>query len=497
MLFRSNGYWSFTPTGTLSNNPSITIGRLGHTNAGLRYSSHGIIRRANASADWEMAGIWADNGNTLVTPANTGNVALTQSGLTAFGEIAVAKGTGTNNAFGLWTGASNGEAENSSNWGCGTVPTYTIDIVIPRNTTYQPTISNSNLQAKSVTINTGATLRITGPRTLSLADGGYFANNGTFNSGNQSTVSFEGAGSVSGQSASSFNNLNLNGVTTLTTVPTITGNLQLNAGASVTASPNYGSNAVLVYNLTNTTSTGFEWTGNGTSVAAGLPNNITVQNTGTVTLSGNRSVPGTFTLSNGVVAVGQNTLSLYGDVTVTGGSFTSGTSGTVLYNKASDGQNVPAGNYGNLTLNSFSKTLASSGTIGIAGVFTPGSGTHTTTGSTISFNGTEAQSIPVFNYNNLIVAGSNTKTAAAGLTIPGNLTISGTFDAGAFTHAVAGNFINNGTFSSTGNVQFNGTSTISGSSETSFQTLQVSGVLNAPSGNMNVRGNFMINANGT
>ncbi|MFO0450304.1 MAG: beta strand repeat-containing protein, partial [Pseudomonadota bacterium] len=98
----NNGYWTFTATGTLSNNPSVTVGRLGHTNAGLRYSSHGIIRRATSADDWAVAGVWVDNGNTLVSPVNTGNVALTQSGLPAFGEFAVAKGTGTGNAFGLW-----------------------------------------------------------------------------------------------------------------------------------------------------------------------------------------------------------------------------------------------------------------------------------------------------------------------------------------------------------------------------------------------------------
>ncbi|MBU6158213.1 MAG: autotransporter-associated beta strand repeat-containing protein [Bacteroidetes bacterium] len=492
----NNGYWNFTPTGTLSNNPSISVGRLGHTNAGLRFSSHGIIRRADANDDWAVAGVWVDNGNTVVNPVNTGNVSLTQSGLLAFGEIAVAKGTGTN-SVGLWIGALSGEAENAANWGCNTVPTYTVDVVIPRNVTYQPTILNGNLTAKSITINSGATLRVNGQRTISLADGGAFTNNGSFVSGNQSKLSFEGSGSIGGTAPSSFNELTLNGATTFTRVPTINGNLRLNTGATVSAAPNYDNNAVLVYSSTNTRSVGLEWTGIGTTPGAGAPNHITVENSGTLTISGNRSVPGNFTLSNGVVDVGDNTLSLYGDVTVTGGSFTSGAGGTVLYAKEGNNQNIAAGNYGNLTLNNYSKVLASSGTIGISGTFTPGNAAHTTTGSTLSFNGSGAQNIPAFNYNNLTIAGSNTKTAAAGLTVAGNVLIQGTMNAGSYTHKVSGNWTNNGSFSGAGGtVEFDGNTTIGGTAENSFGGLIVSGRVNAPAGNMNIAGNLIIGDQG-
>ncbi|MFN9114860.1 MAG: beta strand repeat-containing protein, partial [Bacteroidota bacterium] len=168
--------------------------------------------------------------------------------------------------------------------------------------------------------------------------------------------------------------------------------------------------------------------------------------------------------------------------------------GTVLYAKAGNNQNVAAGNYGNLTLSSFRKVLASSGTIAIAGTFTPGTGNHTTTGSTIEFNGSGAQTIPAFNYNNLTVSGSNTKTAGAALEIPGNLVINGTFNAGAYSHRVSGNWINNGTFThGGGTIQFDGTTIISGSSENTFNNVLITEALTAPNANMNVVGNWTVN----
>jgi hypothetical protein len=48
----NNGYWSFTPTGTLSNNYDISLTRNGQDNAGLTLNSHGIAKRATSSAPW-------------------------------------------------------------------------------------------------------------------------------------------------------------------------------------------------------------------------------------------------------------------------------------------------------------------------------------------------------------------------------------------------------------------------------------------------------------
>ena len=79
--------------------------------------------------------------------------------------------------------------------------------------------------------------------------------------------------------------------------------------------------------------------------------------------------------------------------------------GTVKYNSAS-GQNIIKGNYNNLDGTGGNRTLSSTGTVGIAGTFTVGAGTYTITSSTVDFNGTAAQSIPAFNFNNLTISGN-------------------------------------------------------------------------------------------
>ncbi|MEI6576485.1 MAG: dockerin type I domain-containing protein [Bacteroidota bacterium] len=189
----------------------------------------------------------------------------------------------------------------------------------------------------------------------------------------------------------------------------------------------------------------------------------------TLTLNGNTTVNNSFSLTSGTIAVGNSILTLNSTVTG-GGTLTSSPSGTVSYNQGSAGQSVLSGNYGNLVFSDFSKTLASSGTIGVAGTFTPGGGgSHTVTGSTINFNG-GSQAIPVFGYNNLTASGSGTKNATGTIIIGGNLTINssvvlsgattlsldgtshfnaGTLSAGTITVGTGGTLTNNGTTTAT------------------------------------------------
>ncbi|MFA7177189.1 MAG: hypothetical protein WC114_08075, partial [Smithellaceae bacterium] len=101
------------------------------------------------------------------------------------------------------------------------------------------------------------------------------------------------------------------------------------------------------------------------------------------------------------------------------------TGSTIDFN-GSGSQTIPAFNYNNLTSSSSGgRTLASSGTVGVAGTFTPGGNSYTITGSTIDFNGT-TQNVATFTYNNLTLSNSGTKTCAAALTINSDLSLSGT-----------------------------------------------------------------------
>jgi hypothetical protein len=84
---------------------------------------------------------------------------------------------------------------------------------------------------------------------------------------------------------------------------------------------------------------------------------------------------------------------------------------------------------GNLTLNSpgvrNNITINSTGTLNIAGSFTGGgaAGISFATGSTVNFNGTGAQTIPAYNYQNLTCSGNNVKSAAASFSVAGTLNI--------------------------------------------------------------------------
>jgi hypothetical protein len=115
------------------------------------------------------------------------------------------------------------------------------------------------------------------------------------------------------------------------------------------------------------------------------------------------------------------------------GTVSLGATSTVDY-RGSGAQTISAQNYGNLTttLNGTRTiTLANSGTIGIAGVFSPAGGTtsYTNTGSTVSFNGTTgSQNIPAFAFNNLTI--NNTSDVA----LTGAVSVNGTTNALTFTN---------------------------------------------------------------
>lgn len=176
------------------------------------------------------------------------------------------------------------------------------------------------------------------------------------------------------------------------------------------------------------------------SIPAFTFNGLTLNNAAGANLAGSVNVGGALTLTSGVLAVGTNTLTLNGAVSATGGSLTSAVTGTVNYNQGSNGQaTVLAANYGNLTFSNFNKTLASTGTIGIAGVFTPGTGAgHTITGSTINFNGAGAQTIPGFTYNNLTSSGG----AVSRVLDPVNtIRIAGVFTPGTNVYTITGSTI--------------------------------------------------------
>ncbi len=136
---------------------------------------------------------------------------------------------------------------------------------------------------------------------------------------------------------------------------------------------------------------------------------------------------------------------------------------TVDYN-ATVAQTISAVNYGHLAISgtrtTATITLAATGTIGIAGNFTNTvtftTGSFTTTGSTVSFNGIATQNIPAFIFNNLTIAKSSADAVlSANITIAGTLTFTqGKINTGNYT-AISTSGTVNGASQSTGWVNGN------------------------------------------
>src|SRR5205823_4384750 len=110
--------------------------------------------------------------------------------------------------------------------------------------------------------------------------------------------------------------------------------------------------------------------------------------------------------------------------------------GAVYYNSTS-AQTIVDGNYAALDGSGGNRTLSSGGTIGISGTFTPGSGSYTVTGSTVDFNGSGAQTVTAFNYNHLTSSSTGARTLASS----GTIGIAGTFTPGTNSYTITGSTI--------------------------------------------------------
>ncbi|MCX6305181.1 MAG: hypothetical protein NT040_09440 [Bacteroidetes bacterium] len=315
---------------------------------------------------WKVNGINAGTNSATYAYAPVNNdlvtCVLTSNATCATGNPATSDAvTMVVNSTGNWTGITSTDWHTASNW-CGGVPTSATNVTIPPGGN-QPVISAAAV-CNNITINTGASLTITGSNTLAV--GGNWTNNGSFTA-NSSTVDFNGAGAAS-IGASNFNNITFSGAG----VKTATGALAI---------------------------------------------------TGNVTVSNNFTA-GAFTHS-------------------AGGDWTNG-------------------------------------------------GTFNATASTVNFNGTGAGNIGAGNFNNVVFSGAGTKTAAGILTITGSVNISNNFIAGAFTHAVGGNWTNSGVFTATGStVNFNGASNTIGASNFNHVIIGGTGT-KTETGNIVVNGNFTV-----
>jgi hypothetical protein len=413
---RGGGLYVGGGNGTFLNGttPSITFSGNTATTAGSSISAAGAVTVSGTNTtiggDLEITtnGIWTNSAGSIISPTNF-----------------------------IMTGTANFIGNNSTtnvggnfNFGSGTFNAGTGTFNF--NGTTAQSITNSSL----ITFSNLTDSNTTNPLTLNNS----FAVNGTLN--------INGANAIFAPVAAAV----ISGTGTLTGAGT--------ARVTRTGADSFFSQ----YTITNKTLTNLtvEYIGAAAQTASTTTyGNLKINNSSGVNLNaGTTTVNGTLTLQTGALGVGANTLVINNAVTVVGGSLTSGATGTVNYNQSSAGQSVIAANYGNLTFSAFPKVLPSSGTIGVAALFNPNGVTtgHTITGSTFDFNGTGAQTVPVFDYNNLTISGARTTnnvTLASGtINIAGNFTANETFTSGVFV--VTGNTVN---FNGGGPQSLNGTAT--------------------------------------
>lgn len=183
-----------------------------------------------------------------------------------------------------------------------------------------------------------------------------------------------------------------------------------NTAQTVSTVPNY-SNLVLTSNAASVkTLSGAVLTVEGNlTISANATLNVPSK---TVTVSGNFNGAGNLSFVSSA-----GTFNLNGAWN-NNGVFTKGTS-TVNFTSRS-AQNIPAYNFHNLASTDIgNRTLASSGTIGISGTFTPGVSNYTVTGSTVSFNGSTLQTVPAFTFFNHTINNSGLN----GVVLGGNVSL--------------------------------------------------------------------------
>ena len=513
--FGAAGAQTLSATATTFNN--LTLSASGTKTFAAATTINGALSISGTAT--ANLGTYTSSTNTLTLEGNgqpSGSWGGTTSGTTHINSAYFATATGILNvavsgcSAGTWIGTTSTDWHTASNWCDGAVPTASTDVVIPSGGN-QPSIGVAGGLSRNITVNSGATLTITGSNTLTVS--GNWTNSGTFTAGT-STVIFNGAGDQTG-AAVTYNNLTLSGSgeKTFATTPTVNGILSMEETATVVVSGTgvvtYGTNATLQYNTaTARTVTSEEWIN--TFAATG---GVIIDNTGTIALNANKefsaSVPLTIN-SGATLSTSENTYNVTfgGDFHNNGGTFTTGNSQILIAGTAVTQSIDGFTTTGNVSMTKTAGTATFQENVngdkltinGTGGTLNLGTGlTHTFTGvvtltagtldggsstlnenktgatawngtgslftagtSTVNFGAAGNQTIATATtFNNLTLSNSGTKTLEAATIINGDLTITGvTLAMSTFLLTLNGDLINNGgTTSGSGGVTITGTAT--------------------------------------
>lgn len=285
----------------------------GNATSSSSFTNLGYITATTGT--WQTAGTWL--GASVPPSATTTNITLAHNVTGTTGTIDVGKLT-IGSGITLTNTAAATINVNTASTNSGTITT---------NGTFATAVSYAN--SGTLTVGSGGTFQLNQGGFLSGTAISYNATASSLTYNNSSgqygtnnshaywpasngpvTVNVNGAGGVQLQSgaARTVSNLNLAAAFDLqaANLLTVTGALTINSGGSVTSNaPVYGSSSTLVYNTTsNPYNVGTEWTASATTAGAGVPNNVTIQNTNNVTMpnstrgmAGNLQILATATLT--------------------------------------------------------------------------------------------------------------------------------------------------------------------------------------------------------
>ena len=343
-----------------------------------------------------------------------------------------------------------------------------------------------------LSINAGAIFN--GGSGLTHTISGSISDNGAFNGGT-SVVVLNGTTEIGGVGATTFNHLTVSGNVTNLADIAVSGNFTNNGAFDATGfnvTFNGGSPSLITGTTTPTPIDSLVIAKTSATVTLG----VNVGSLSALTISSGTLDSSTFTLSQNVGAL---TIGAGGTLKI-GGANPLPTFTTYSFDPASTvefsgtgAQVIAAQNYGGLSSSSSgTRTLANSGTVGIAGTFTPGANTFTNTGSTLDFNGAGAQTIPTFNYNHLTSSSSGARTLAAS----GTIGIAGVFTTGGNSYTVTNSTVSfNGAAQTIPAFTYHNLTTAGSGAKTLGGAITVGGALNLSAGNL-ADGGFTATVNG-
>jgi len=447
----SNGTFTVSPAPTIASF-SPTAGSIGVTVVitGSAFTGATSVTFNGTSASYTVN---SDTQITATVPsgATTGQlVVVTPSG------SGTSVGTFTVNAPGPIQSAASGNWSSPSTW-FNNVPPGTFDSVEILNG-HTVTLT-AGATCAGLAVDSGATLNLGSNTLTDSASASFFgtvSGSGTLlfsGNGNDSIdgiatlappVAFQGDRTFAGSAALSFSS-----GFSITTGATVTNNGQVHVdntnGITGTGAFVQGTNAVVTNSgpflpsgsLTASASPNLiDYNGAAQTVKATTYHNLILSGSGTKDITGLSTINGSFTLNGSASATATTGLTIGGDVTLQSGT--------------------------SFNLATFSHS--------VAGNWTNNGGSVTQSSSTVTFNGSTAQTIArgTQGFNNVVFSGAGAKSVSgAGLFVTGDVTINSgaTFNGGALAHQVTGNWTNSGTFNpGTSTVEFQGatSSTVGG-----------------------------------